>query len=128
MPLPAKFSGTIVAMSSFSCQSYVFDPRPDLSFLITAKRYWQRSSLSLQDPTALTLVFAHGNGFHKEQWEPTIEELYNLPDIVIGKKKIREVWAIDSPNHGDAAILNEIVLEAHQPVCTCVLVCCLLIH
>jgi pimeloyl-ACP methyl ester carboxylesterase len=93
----------------------MFDPRPDYPLLITAKRYWRppESSLSL-DP--LTIIFAHGNGFHKKKWEPTIDELYVLLDKA-GIDKIRDVWSIDIPNHGDAAILNEQTLVVHQPVC-----------
>ncbi|PFH48514.1 hypothetical protein AMATHDRAFT_149724 [Amanita thiersii Skay4041] len=86
-------------------ESFLFDPRPAYPFLVTAKRYWDPDSADVEDSDALTLVFAHGTGFHKEQWEPTIEELY---DFIKGTSvRIREVWSIDAPNHGDAAILNE---------------------
>ncbi|SJL10133.1 uncharacterized protein ARMOST_13517 [Armillaria ostoyae] len=97
-------------MTSLSTQSYVFDPRPSYPLVSTLKRYWKPSSPFLEDSDALTLIFAHGTGFHKEQWEPTIEDLFSYIETR-GGLKIREVWSIDASNHGDAAILNEEVLQ-----------------
>ncbi|KAJ6492308.1 Alpha/beta hydrolase fold-1 [Mycena sanguinolenta] len=90
-------------------QSYTFDPRPHYPLLLSANRYWDPSSPHLDDPTATTLIFTHGTGFHKEQLEPTIQDLYNL--LSIDGPKIREVWAIDAPNHGESAVLNEEALR-----------------
>ncbi|KAG6867691.1 hypothetical protein C0993_012326 [Termitomyces sp. T159_Od127] len=101
---------------SLSSQSYTFDPRPNYPLLITAKRYWKPDSSHLNDPSALTLIFTHGTGFHKEQWEPTIDEFYALLEGENGSPKVREVWSIDAPNHGDAAVLNENVLLAYEPI------------
>lgn len=105
-------------MVSLASQSYVFDPRPNFPLLLTAKRYWSPTSRHLNDPDAFTLIFAHGTGFHKEHYEPTIQDLYGLiPDS--GSPKIREAWSIDCPNHGDAAILNEETLRwgGYEPIC-----------
>lgn len=112
-----------------SHQSYTFDPREHgYPFLTTAKRYWDPSSPWLSDSDALTLIFTHATGFHKEEWEATIEDLYQ----VIGDSlKIREAWSIDAPNHGDAAILNESTLQwGFETVCTsgyqyvgCLIIC-----
>ncbi|GBE85089.1 alpha/beta-hydrolase [Sparassis crispa] len=93
-------------MSTLSCEAYVCDPRPNYPLFITAKRYWIPDDTS-EDPEALTLVFAHGTGFHKEQWEPTIEELYDSVRREGKPRMIREAWSIDAPNGGDAAVLNE---------------------
>ncbi|ESK96126.1 hypothetical protein Moror_7267 [Moniliophthora roreri MCA 2997] len=97
--------------------SFVFDPRPNFPLLTTAKRYWKPDSQFFNDPSAVTLIFAHGTSFHKEQWEPTIEELWSLVDSNGNRLHIREVWSIDAPNHGDAAILNEERLSVgYQPI------------
>ncbi|KAJ7671263.1 Alpha/beta hydrolase fold-1 [Mycena polygramma] len=102
-------------MAPLTSQSYVFDPRPRYPLFLTAKRYWCTSSPHLNDPDAFTLILAHGTGFHKELYEPTIEDLYGL--VPADGPKIREVWAIDAPNHGDAAVLNEESLQAgYEPV------------
>ncbi|KAJ3492874.1 hypothetical protein NLJ89_g11149 [Agrocybe chaxingu] len=102
--------------TGFQTQTYTFDPRPAYPLLTVAKRYW-RPSTSDPDPDALTLIFAHGTGFHKEQWEPTIDDLQALLDGAVRSKegkegvKIREIWTIDAANHGAAAILNEKALK-----------------
>ncbi|KAJ7188783.1 alpha/beta-hydrolase, partial [Mycena filopes] len=64
------------------------------------KRY-QRT----QAPTTpgITLLFAHGTGFNKEIWEPTIEALFDADH----RHVIQEAWAVDGQNHGESAILNE---------------------
>lgn len=95
-------------MQKLVSKSYVYDPRPNYPFLITAKRYWI-PDVSYDDD-ALTLIFAHGTGFHKEHWEPTIDDLQELL-LSRGGVKVREFWSIDAPNHGDAAILNENTLS-----------------
>ena len=116
-----------------SSQSYVFDPRPDFPLVTTAKRF-------ILSEEGLTLVFAHGNGFHKEQWEPTIEDLTKLlgshhvkirevsqSDIWIAyvlTETILQIWALDGSNQGDAAILNERALMwAYEPICACSMFC-----
>ncbi|KAJ7643228.1 Alpha/beta hydrolase fold-1 [Mycena rosella] len=97
-------------MSLLASKSYTFNPRPRYPLLLSVKRYWDPSSPHLNDPDALTLVFTHGTGFHKELYEPTIAELYARLGGAAGPK-IREVWSIDAPNHGDAAVLNEHALR-----------------
>jgi hypothetical protein len=105
---------------AIASQSYIFDPRPNYPLLVTARRYWTTSSPHLNDPDAITLIFAHGTGFHKELWEPTLDELYVLlANNYYGSVKVREMWSIDAPNHGDAAVLNEKALKwGYDPVCT----------
>ena len=87
---------------------------------MTAKRYWDPELFS-EDPDALTAVFTHGTGFHKEQWEPTFDDLVSLlKGSGHAGKRIREFWSLDCPNHGDAAILNERELEyGYEVFCTC---------
>ena len=99
--------------AGFSCTSYTFDPRPTYPLVSTAKRYWKADSPYLNDPEALTLVFTHGTGFLKELWEPVLEVLEGIIGrsgqlgAGSGRVKIREIWTLDAPNHGDAAVLNE---------------------
>ncbi|KAJ3929465.1 MAG: Alpha/beta hydrolase fold-1 [Lentinula lateritia] len=105
-------------------ESYIFDPRPHYPLLSTVKRFWNPSWIGSNSPDGLTLLFTHGTGFHKEQWEPTIDYLLELIRVNTASGssaqrrsgpncrnsnniKIREIWTIDAPNHGDAGVLNE---------------------
>ncbi|KIM38787.1 hypothetical protein M413DRAFT_237250 [Hebeloma cylindrosporum] len=97
--------------AGFCTKSYVFDPRPSYPLVSTVKRYWKPDSPYLNDPEALTLVFAHGTGFHKEHWEPVIDDLQAILDKGKANTRIREIWAIDCANHGDAAEINEDALK-----------------
>ncbi|KAF7354814.1 Abhydrolase domain-containing protein mpaH [Mycena sanguinolenta] len=106
-------------MPALASQSYTFDPRPHYPLRLSATRYWDSLSSHRDDPTALTLVFTHATGAHKEQYEPTIQDLYNH-NLAGPKTKIREIWTIDAPDHGDSAVLNEEALRdggrAYHPV------------
>ncbi|KIK69091.1 hypothetical protein GYMLUDRAFT_188580, partial [Collybiopsis luxurians FD-317 M1] len=59
------------------------------------------------DREGLVLMMAHGTGYHKEHWEPTIQYLFDLDLESKTTYGIRECWAIDVQNHGEAAVLNE---------------------
>ncbi|KAF9037740.1 Alpha/beta hydrolase fold-1 [Panaeolus papilionaceus] len=89
-----------------STRNYVFDPRPAYPYVSAVKRYWIEGSPYLNDEDAITLVLTHGTGFTKELWEPAIDDLLAMNVREGGKIKIREIWAIDSPNHGESAVLN----------------------
>ncbi|KAJ7212532.1 Alpha/Beta hydrolase protein [Mycena pura] len=67
---------------------------------MTAKRYFTRESSA--NIEGLTLLFGHGVGAHKEIWEPTIEDIFRLQQ----HRCVREAWALDRQDHGDAALLN----------------------
>jgi hypothetical protein len=87
---------------------------------VTAKRYWHPDHCPT-DPDALTLICTHGTGFHKEHWEPALEDLYaHLASSAraVPGVKVREAWSIECPNHGDAAVLNEDALRwGYLPAC-----------
>ncbi|EMD37143.1 hypothetical protein CERSUDRAFT_155653 [Gelatoporia subvermispora B] len=99
-------------MLPLASKVYVCDPRPDYPLLTTAKRYWDLTQDFSNDTDALTLILAHGTGYHKEQWEPTIEDLHGILQSYGSRTlKIREIWSIECPNHGEAAVLNEHTLN-----------------
>lgn len=100
-------------------ESYTFDPRPFHPLVSSIKRYYLTPSPGIRD--GLTLIFASGGGFPKELWEPVIEDLLD----VVGKSqtgnskiKIRELWALDAPNSGDSALLNEDIMQWGYEPCT----------
>jgi hypothetical protein len=85
----------------------VYQP-PDHGLCITAKRYWIPEALeTAADPDALTAILLHSTSFHKETWEPSLERFLTLSTQPGSKVRIREAWAVDCPNHGEAAFLNE---------------------
>jgi hypothetical protein len=107
-------------------QSVTLEPEPgNYPLHITAKRYWQPEfDAHLDDPHALTLIFLHATSFHKETWEPTIEQLFRLVLSGNSTVKIREAWAVDCPNHGEAAQLNEKALQRPEFLYNCSSVSC----
>ncbi|KAF9492694.1 hypothetical protein BDN71DRAFT_1451172 [Pleurotus eryngii] len=107
-------------MPTLSSQLYVFDPRPDFPFRFAVKRLWDPLSPYLQDEDAYTLIMVHGTGFHKEHWEPVLDDLYGLLlKQAGGVAKVREAWCLDTYNHGDSALLNENVLtQGYDKLCS----------
>jgi len=102
-------------------QSYVFDARPHYPLLVSVKRYWV-PKIESKGADAATLVLAHATGFHKELWEPVLEQLYDQMAVSSRTNssvpKIRDAWAIDCPNHGESAVLNEKTLSVgYAPSC-----------
>ncbi|KAM0752375.1 alpha/beta-hydrolase [Meredithblackwellia eburnea MCA 4105] len=74
---------------------------------IAVNRYRRNVPTSKQN--AVTLVFSHANGFHKEIWEPTMSDL--IDDLAKSNgPPVDEIWTWDCINQGDSAILNEYVL------------------
>ncbi|KAJ6609419.1 Alpha/beta hydrolase family-domain-containing protein [Mycena sp. CBHHK59/15] len=80
---------------------------------MTAKRY--TSPYYSADIHGLTLIFAHGVGGYKEQWEPMISEIFRLQHSKAPHHRIHEAWALDRQNHGDAALLNREELSTSRP-------------
>ncbi|KAJ7639982.1 Alpha/beta hydrolase fold-1 [Mycena polygramma] len=80
---------------------------------MTAKQY--TSPHYSGDTRGLTLIFAHGVGGYKEQWEPFINELFRLQSTKAPHHRIHEAWSLDRQNHGDAALLNREELLTSRP-------------
>jgi len=54
----------------------------------------------------------HATGMHKETWEVTIKGLFSICQDR-HSTHIRDVFSIESPNHGESAILNEVAIQQH---------------
>ena len=105
-------------------KSYVLDPRPLFPFRIVAKRYWIEEFPDAIDCDTkpreddLTLVFMHGNGAHKEHWEPTIQRLFDNQQTAARRTvRFHDMWSLGMPNQGDSAILNEETLLWRYDIC-----------
>ncbi len=93
-------------------ESYVIDPTPDYPLFLVAKRYWIREfERHAANPAAMTLIVLHSTSFHKETWEPALEDLFALAAQPRSTALIREAWAIDCPNHGEAGERNRDTLR-----------------
>ena len=93
-------------------QAVILAPTDDYPLHTTAKRYWPASAEQephwhTSDASALTLILLHSTSFHKETWEPSLEQLFKLSSQPGSVVKIREAWALDCPNHGASSQLNE---------------------
>ncbi|GJE83928.1 abhydrolase domain-containing protein mpaH [Phanerochaete sordida] len=94
-------------------------PEPQYPFHICAKRYSHpafRATGSARITSGgggavqpVTLLLLHSTSFHKEIYEPVLEALFAL--TAGGGRDIREAWAVDCPNHGEAAVWNADVLQ-----------------
>ncbi|KAF8069227.1 Alpha/beta hydrolase family-domain-containing protein, partial [Lyophyllum atratum] len=87
------------------------DPPGGSHLHVSSKRY-----RFVDRPTSkpgIILILIHGVGFNKEIWEPFLEDLGALQRST-GHAIVKEAWAIDSPNNGEAAVLNDKVLF-HTP-------------
>ncbi|KAK6498006.1 hypothetical protein TWF506_004250 [Arthrobotrys conoides] len=56
-------------------------------------------------PGDLTILAAHGNGFHKELYEPFFESL--VEEYEKKGSRIRSIWIADFHSQGDSGVLNE---------------------
>ncbi|KAJ7728456.1 Alpha/Beta hydrolase protein [Mycena metata] len=79
---------------------------------MTANRYWTNESVTNDE--GFTLIFAHCIGAHKEQWEPVIEQTFRTQQFKPRHQRVREAWAFDWQNHGDAALLNRDLLVSNR--------------
>ncbi|KAJ7185421.1 alpha/beta-hydrolase [Mycena filopes] len=78
---------------------------------LTFQRYRPRTLHSDAERKPLVLVLAHSVGTHKETWTPVIEYLFELQRKAPSGVSIAEIWSGDSPNHGEAAGINETALR-----------------
>jgi len=97
--------------------SIICSPTPDFPFYIAAKRYYSQPARRVHtEQQAITLILLHSTSFHKEIWEPTIAVLFDLLKDS-SAVTITEAYAIDCPNHGISAVLNETFLKNHEFSC-----------
>lgn len=67
----------------------------------------------------ITLLLGHAAGFHKEHWEPVLSYLFKLQTQNPNLVPIKEAFAIDCPDHGESAVLNEEQLHLKPRFISC---------
>ncbi|KAK7056620.1 hypothetical protein VNI00_002337 [Paramarasmius palmivorus] len=99
-------------MPAFSIESIIKPPDSSYPLHLTAKRYFLPDD---SDPSGWTLFLLHATSSHKESWEPTIQKIFELYSKNKRKQKqgtkLREIWSLDCPNHGESGQLNERILQ-----------------
>lgn len=92
-------------------RAVVLEPDESYPLFVTAKCYEpvHSGSVGKLSSDSLTLILLHSTSFHKETWEPFLEDLFDLVQKA-GRPSISEAWAIECPNHGESASLNEELL------------------
>ncbi|KAL5536392.1 hypothetical protein ACEPAF_214 [Sanghuangporus sanghuang] len=88
--------------------SYTLQVPEGEQFKISVKNYTLTDGRTIPESiTPITAFLAHGIGLHKELYEPFLDDLSRLQMEQTPSYCITEVWAIDCPNHGYSALLNE---------------------
>ncbi|KAJ7093412.1 Alpha/beta hydrolase fold-1 [Mycena belliarum] len=95
----------------FDCPPASTDPSGSVLKMVAK---WYSVGESTSNEAGFTLLFAHCVGAHKEQWEPTIEELIRLQRHKAPRERVREAWSFDWPSHGDAAVLNRAFIARNR--------------
>ena len=105
----------MVSTLQLTGETILIESTPSFDLKVLAKRYTPNAPYKLSnDPQAVTLVFFHATSFFKETWEPLIERLLLRSSPADGGKNVLEIgdiFSIESPNHGESAVLNEVVLD-----------------
>ncbi|KAJ7221415.1 Alpha/beta hydrolase fold-1 [Mycena pura] len=80
-------------------------PDPSYPFHILATRYNYEHNPHANSDDAFTLIFLHALLVHKETWEVTVARIFAHCGAR-GPVKIRDVFSIESPNHGRSSAVN----------------------
>ncbi|KAK7030680.1 Abhydrolase domain-containing protein mpaH [Favolaschia claudopus] len=87
-------------------QEIILEPSASYPFHVLATHYSYRGNPFGNSEDALTLILFHALGVHKETWEVTVSRLFDLCTSTSSQIKIRDVFSIESPNHGRSAEIN----------------------
>ncbi|KAF9262111.1 hypothetical protein L218DRAFT_904238 [Marasmius fiardii PR-910] len=109
------------SMSTFQTETLVVNtPRANglYALKMVVKRYTRATPTKpTRGSRDVSLVVMHGHGLTKEQWEPTLEKLWEQaesdPDLS-QCYRITEVWAPEWHSHGESAILNRAVIQSNS--------------
>ena len=100
--------------ATYSSRTVVVPPGRKYPFHITAKCYVPQGEL--YNANGKTILLLHSTSFHKEIYEPALDELGLLARTypMCGRVQFKEAWVVECPNHGESAVLNQAVLQRPQ--------------
>ncbi|KAJ6604984.1 Alpha/beta hydrolase fold-1 [Mycena sp. CBHHK59/15] len=81
-------------------------PSPTYPFHILATKYDYAENRYRDSDDAFTLILLHALGVHMETWEVTVARMFALCSSGASPVKIRDVFSIESPNHGQSSAIN----------------------
>lgn len=107
--LPAELDRLVCAANRYTTNDGSL-PKDGLTFIFAHCSSAREYSSSLEGLSTLTCpIFL----IDKEQWEVTIEKLFEL---TTSRSVIREAWALDCQSHGESGILNAEKLRDRDPI------------
>ncbi|KAJ3804623.1 alpha/beta-hydrolase [Lentinula aff. lateritia] len=89
--------------------TYHVDNRPFYPLQILSTRYQKNKEIQ-RSGHGYTLILLHATGMHKETWEVFVKHLFEL-SLNHPELPIEDIFSIESPNHGESAVINEQVLK-----------------
>ncbi|KAJ6630954.1 Alpha/beta hydrolase fold-1 [Mycena sp. CBHHK59/15] len=81
-------------------------PGQSYPFHVLATKYTYEGNPFHDSSDAFTLILTHSLGVHKETWEITASHLFALSSAASSRIEIREIFSVESPNHGRSAVVN----------------------
>ncbi|KAF9011167.1 hypothetical protein BDQ17DRAFT_1405670 [Cyathus striatus] len=69
-------------------------------------------SSNITERGGYTLILTHAIGVHKETWEVTVRHLLGLCNTGRSPYRVKELYSIENPNHGESALLNVDIIQA----------------
>ncbi|KAF8998966.1 Alpha/Beta hydrolase protein [Cyathus striatus] len=88
------------------------EPSTSYPFYVLATRYSTSGSLNITERDGYTLIMTHGIGAHKETWEVTIRHFLSICNTGRSPYRVKELYSIENPNHGESALLNADIIQA----------------
>ncbi|KAJ7498567.1 hypothetical protein FB451DRAFT_1202318 [Mycena latifolia] len=93
--------------TNLHCERTSIAPDDAYPFHVRAIKYTSEGNPHQESDDALTLtLLTHSLGVHMETWEITAAHLFTLSTFALSRVKIREIFSIESPNHGGSALVN----------------------
>ncbi|KAJ7149051.1 alpha/beta-hydrolase [Mycena crocata] len=87
------------------------EPSPSYPFHVLATKYTYEGNPYTASSDAFTLVLFHALGVHKETWEPIVARIFTLCSSGASQVKIRDIFSIESPNHGRSSAVNALAMS-----------------
>ncbi|KAJ6546341.1 Alpha/beta hydrolase fold-1 [Mycena sp. CBHHK59/15] len=100
-------------MESLRREQIDLAPGKSYPFHVLATKYTYEGNPHQDSSGAFTLILTHSLAVHMETWEITVAYLFALSTSASSRVKIREIFSVESPNHGRSAVVNAEEIAKH---------------